>query len=112
MSEEDIPEVYRLRGGGFGWFEDALSPVEQFKKELAELDEAARDSSSPERVFAKLDRLLALTDPEAILVGLTPSEREVGRELLLRWIAQWRVPIADRLDEIEDELTDLGMEEE
>ena len=54
MSEP--PEVFRLRSGGFGWFERALSPVERFKKELAELDDELRDSASRSRFLSKLDR--------------------------------------------------------
>jgi hypothetical protein len=40
MSDE-LPEFLRLHDGRVGWFERALSPVEQLK-ELAELDDALR----------------------------------------------------------------------
>jgi hypothetical protein len=58
------PELIRLRDGGRGWFERAVSPVDQFQKEFAKLEEL-HDYGPRERFLVKLNRLVALTDPAA-----------------------------------------------
>ncbi len=108
MNEYDQPpELIRLRDGAFGWSERALSPVEQFRKEFAELEEL-HDHGPRERFLAKLNRLVALTDPAALLVDLTEGERWAGRQLLRRRIARWRDEIEDELSALEERYPGIG----
>jgi hypothetical protein len=49
----ELPEIVRLRGGGFAWRERDLPPFDQFRKELAELDEVFHERGARERFLAK-----------------------------------------------------------
>jgi hypothetical protein len=85
MSDE-LPEIVRLRGGGFAWRQRELPPLDQFRRELVELDRLVCERGARDRALAKLDRLIALPDA----LGMSENERDVSYDALRLRIARWR----------------------
>jgi hypothetical protein len=104
---DQAPDVIRLRDGVFGWSERDLSPTERLRKEFAELEEL-HDYGPRDRFLDKLNRLVALTDPAALLVDLTEGERWAGRQVLRRKIVRWRDEIEAELSALEERYPGIG----